>query len=427
MSKWEKFRPQVTGALVIVSVGLLLRTAGVAHLYQFALNPFRTFETTLVELVSLTGWASAIVIAGYWFNRRGLRPDQVWRIATWCLVTMALMTAFVGYILVDVSLGGGWLPDPRFTLLLGANVGAGVGIALGWQRVRAIEAAKRHERRETQTELLERQTRVLSHLNHHLRHHVLDTVTVVDGYTDLLAPHVDNGARHYLTPIRERNAQTVDLLTNVDALVDALGTAPSLVARDLSLVLHSEVSAVRQTYPHATVDVDVPTAVTVRADDLLDVVVANLVQNALVHNDSDYPHVSVRLDTDETRVRLTVADDGPGIPHSVRETFGRVDGVPETTDDTGLGLYLASVVAQRYGSELTFSEEDCEGTAVSFTLQRTSDSSWTTLSNHPNQSPLPTRLNSRLTDPSDVSTSCGRRRPTDGHEADSAISSPLQR
>lgn len=404
----------MTGALVIISVGLLLRTLGVAHLYQYALNPFRTFETSLVELVSLTGWASAIVIAGYWFNRRGLRPDQVWRIATWCLVTMALMTAFVGYILVDVSLGGGWLPDPRFTLLLGANVGAGVGIVLGWQRVRAIEAAKRRERRETQTELLERQTRVLSHLNHHLRHHVLDTVTVVDGYTDLLESHVDDGGRHYLTPIRERNAQTVDLLANVDALVDALGTSASLVSRDLSLLLHAEVSAARQAYPQATFDVDVPTGVAVQADDLLDIVVANLVQNALVHNGSDHPHVSVRLDGDDTHVRLTVSDDGPGIPHSVRETFSRVDGVPETTDGTGLGLYLASVVAQRYGSELTFGEEDGEGTAVGFTLQRVPNSPWT-------RTP-----STQLIDRSRPTVVESRRRPAEDDEADSAISSPLQ-
>ncbi|WP_083851009.1 sensor histidine kinase [Halogranum rubrum] len=414
MSRWMRFRSQMTGALVIVSVGLLLRTVGVAHLYQYALNPFRTFETSLLELVSLTGWASAIVIAGYWFSRRGLRPDQLWRIATWCLVTMGLMTAFVGYILVDVSLGGGWLPDPRFTLLLGANVGAGVGIALGWQRVRAIETAKRRERRETQTELLERQTRVLSHLNRHLRHHVLDTVTVVDGYTDLLSPHIDDDGRRYLTPIRERNARTVDLLANVDALVDALGTPASLVTRDLSLVLHAEVSAARQAHPQATFDVDVPTGVVVRADDLLDIVVANLVQNALVHNESDHPHVSIRLD-DDTRVRLTVTDDGPGIPQSVRETFGRVDGVPETTDDTGLGLYLASVVAQRYGSELTFSAEDDGGTAVGFTLQRVAPAPWTTTPS------------TQLMDRPQPTAGESRRRPAEDDEADSAISSPLQR
>lgn len=384
MSKWEWVRQRLTGALVVVAVGLLLRTAGVAHLYQYALNPLRTFETSLVELVSLTGWASAVVIAGYWFSRRGLRAEQLWRIATWCLVTMALMTAFVGYIVVNVSLGGGWLPDPTFTLLLGANVGAGVGVLLGWQRVRAIETVKRRERRETRTELLERQTRILTHLNSHLRHHMLDTVTVVDGYADLLESHVDEDGHRHLGPIRERNARTVDLLTNVDALVQALGTPPTLVTRDLSLVLRAAVSVARRDFPNATVDVDVATGVDVEADDLLDVVVANLLQNALVHAERDDPHVAVRLDTDDETARVTVADDGPGIPAAVREAVASTDGVPEATTDTGLGLYLATVVTQRYGSELCIrdgragqddsADADASpgGTVVSFELQRAS-------------------------------------------------------
>jgi Na+/proline symporter/nitrogen-specific signal transduction histidine kinase len=85
-------------------------------------------------------------------------------------------------------------------------------------------------------------------------------------------------------------------------------------------------------------------------------VVINLLSNALRHVPAGSGHVVVRLDSDATRVRLEVADNGPGVPESERErVFERFRQVPrqEAASRQGAGLGLAitrRIVEQHRGT-----------------------------------------------------------------------------
>jgi signal transduction histidine kinase len=90
-------------------------------------------------------------------------------------------------------------------------------------------------------------------------------------------------------------------------------------------------------------------AVAVRRD-LVDRVIANLVDNAARHARSG---VRVIVSRRDDTARLVVDDDGPGIPESERqrvfERFARLDDArARDAGGAGLGLSLARAIAERH-------------------------------------------------------------------------------
>jgi PAS domain S-box-containing protein len=118
--------------------------------------------------------------------------------------------------------------------------------------------------------------------------------------------------------------------------------------------------------------VETAAGVAVRVDlDRLRQVVGNLVDNALKYSAGE-----VRLATAarELTVRITVSDDGPGIPDSERELvfekFFRLDpGQRSGVGGTGLGLYRARELTERMGGRIGLLPRD-RGTTVFLELPR---------------------------------------------------------
>ena len=90
----------------------------------------------------------------------------------------------------------------------------------------------------------------------------------------------------------------------------------------------------------------------------LSLLVKNLVSNALRHSDPDAAHVTIVIDATSTELVIQVEDNGPGIPADqaahIGEPFYRADpSRARQTGGTGLGLYLATLVAKAHGGRLT--------------------------------------------------------------------------
>ena len=93
---------------------------------------------------------------------------------------------------------------------------------------------------------------------------------------------------------------------------------------------------------------------------LLTQMIANFVENSLIHTPSGSV-IEVRVEALGPAVRLTVEDDGPGVPAAERERifqrFYRADR-SRTTPGSGLGLSLAAAVAHAHHADIK--AEDAE-------------------------------------------------------------------
>jgi signal transduction histidine kinase len=72
-------------------------------------------------------------------------------------------------------------------------------------------------------------------------------------------------------------------------------------------------------------------------------------------------------------VVVEVADDGPGIPTSVREALFQEGARGPESAGTGLGLYLVHTLVTRYGGTVSAHDNQPRGTVVRVELPRGED------------------------------------------------------
>jgi len=111
----------------------------------------------------------------------------------------------------------------------------------------------------------------------------------------------------------------------------------------------------------------------------LEVVLRNLVDNAIKHHDRDHAIISLTCDERPDHLKITVADDGPGIVPAHREAIFlpfRTLAAPGTTapqDGIGLGLALVKRTLESVGGgiRLRSDPEQARGTTFEITWPRT--------------------------------------------------------
>ena len=218
-------------------------------------------------------------------------------------------------------------------------------------------------------------------LNTVVRHDIRNEMMVARGYSDALESYVEDDGREYLEIVREAIENTIDLTGRMRDLTDAMlreESDPRPV--DLYRAVDDSVDRMRDRYEEAVITVDGPTGdvdptigdVHVLADELLETVVHNLLQNAIVHNDKPVPQVAVTIEATGETVRLTVADNGPGIPENRKAAlFGEGAKGPESPG-TGLGLYLVKSIVDNYSGDVRIEDNDPEGCRIVVELQRPS-------------------------------------------------------
>jgi two-component system sensor histidine kinase MtrB len=94
-------------------------------------------------------------------------------------------------------------------------------------------------------------------------------------------------------------------------------------------------------------------------------VLTNLVGNALQHG---APPVRVQAEARDRHVRISVSDQGPGVPEAVvPRLFERFE--RGASSGTGLGLAIAKAYANAHGGDLVY-ERIAEGTRFQLMLPR---------------------------------------------------------
>lgn len=143
---------------------------------------------------------------------------------------------------------------------------------------------------------------------------------------------------------------------------------------DLAALVRDVSQTLRLQAAGRTIEVDVPASATVRTDQtLVRRILQNLIRNAFRHTPAG-TRVTVRVEAPAGgRVRLSVSDDGAGIPVEIQdrlfEPFGaaalRASGVRV---DIGLGLPSCRVAAQALGADLAVRSDGKRGTTFVVTF-----------------------------------------------------------
>ncbi|WP_310096929.1 sensor histidine kinase [Sphingomonas sp. BE138] len=161
---------------------------------------------------------------------------------------------------------------------------------------------------------------------------------------------IDRTIRHHLARAR---AAAVNHRTTT-ALAPAVDDLASVIAR-----LHRDTAL--------AIDRDVPDDLAVAVDQQdLDELLGNLLDNAARHARA---RIAVAARRDGRHVRVTIADDGPGIPaHARAQVLQPGTRLDERGGGHGFGLSIVAELTELYGGSLTLAAHDPHGLLVTLTL-----------------------------------------------------------
>jgi signal transduction histidine kinase len=171
--------------------------------------------------------------------------------------------------------------------------------------------------------------------------------------------------------ILSKTADLLDLTGYTRDIADMIGSQHVPQQRhDLTRLVDQEVETLRQQYPHADFDLDLPQGQFVLAAPKLDVALDHVLTNAVAHNNSDQPQVDVTVRPPETTdgyAKICVVDNGPGIPTQEREVLLEGTEAP-LKHGSGLGLWLVNWIVNRSGGYIAFDDNEPRGSQVTLAL-----------------------------------------------------------
>lgn len=199
-------------------------------------------------------------------------------------------------------------------------------------------------------------------LDYILAHDLNNYLNIIQGHADLLLADLDDpDIVDRLTTIKRQTIAANALLQTV-AGVTRGGAQGQYDLIDVGNLLSMEIERLQSAYPVANISTEIDEDVRARADELLLSVFANLIENALKHNDSSTPTVHLTASTQDGSAVISVRDDGPGLPDDVRDQLlGRGLAHPQS------GVHIIRTLVERYGGDISV-ETGQEGTTVTVEL-----------------------------------------------------------
>ncbi|MFC7057647.1 PAS domain S-box protein [Halovenus salina] len=228
----------------------------------------------------------------------------------------------------------------------------------------------------TNRRLREQQLEVLNRL---LRHNLRNGTNVIQGRATVLQDLLDD---------EELQTNVTEIEHRADALAtlgDKANTVRSLFESDpqtetpydVTELLTEVVAKFSEANPTASVTLGEVEAVSVRADSRLEMAMTELLDNAIVHNESAVPEVTVSVRPASEKgakdwAEIEITDNGPGIPDHEQETIERGE---ETSlqHGTGLGLWIVYWTVSLFGGEISIQDNEPRGTRVTLMVPRASE------------------------------------------------------
>jgi signal transduction histidine kinase len=214
--------------------------------------------------------------------------------------------------------------------------------------------------------------RMACSISHDMRH----SLTAIYANAELLERH-DRCASARAELLLEIQEAVLAMTERIESLLQfgSSGRTNLLVHESVSLVVEKAVTAVEchpdgrnvsitvGKFPPAEADIDARN---------LESAIYNLLLNACqaATCSTHVPEVKVHVTEVDERIYVTILDNGPGIPASVRRTLFDPFVTAGKPNGTGLGLTLARRIAEEHGGSVCLEESNSERTVFTLSLTK---------------------------------------------------------
>lgn len=181
----------------------------------------------------------------------------------------------------------------------------------------------------------------------------------------------DQDAAQKLQHLQDLSQRMSRMLTELFDYASLGRKCEALAATDTRAIAQSIVDALPQDGFTFVIAGTWPVITTLAAP--LDLVLRNLVQNALQHHDRKHGRITLTCREDLTSLTFSVADDGPGIDpahhHAIFLPFRTLEKTGAKTAGSGMGLAMVKKTVDAAGGSITVESNPIEGRGTRFIIQ----------------------------------------------------------
>ncbi len=200
--------------------------------------------------------------------------------------------------------------------------------------------------------LLSNQQKHLELINRILRHDLANFFVVIGSALRLYKRAQDP---RFLDEISTKITKGIELIGDMKQLESVFGERHHLQPVNLL----ETVKSIAENYPELHISIDLP-SIEVTADQGLDVIFDNMIRNSIRHGNSK--EIKFSGTTLENKFILEIADDGSGIPDSVKDRIFEENFKYGESGNTGLGLYIVYRMMQNYRGSVKVEDNKPQGT-----------------------------------------------------------------
>ncbi|ADB57689.1 PAS domain S-box protein [Archaeoglobus profundus] len=231
------------------------------------------------------------------------------------------------------------------------------GTTISWNRERTgIATLLDITDLEEERRKLEELSKMLSLINRILRHDVLNAITSAVGYLELYKETRDESLLEKVAISLERCANVVRTMKSFEEMVSEGKLRIVNVGKIAEDVAKSFV-----------IPVNIEGDCEVVADEGLRAVIENIVQNAIQHGKTD--RVDIRISRVHDYCEIRIADYGKGIPDEIKSRIFEEGFTYGESAGTGMGLYIAERIVERYGGKIWVEDNEPQGTTFVIRLK----------------------------------------------------------
>ena len=209
-------------------------------------------------------------------------------------------------------------------------------------------------------------------ISHDMRH----SLSAIYANAEFLERH-DRCASTRTDLLREIQESVVRMTKCIDSLLQfgSSGRNNPFIPECISLVLEKAIAAVKLHPDGRNVSITIGKVPPVEAEidaRNLESSIYNLLLNACqaATRSTRVPEVKIHLTEVDEQICVTISDNGPGIPASVRRTLFDPFVTAEKPNGIGLGLVLARRIAEQHGGGVRFVESNRERTVFTLSLTK---------------------------------------------------------
>lgn len=338
---WWRYTISTLGALILaVGVGSVMLDG---HLTSTELVQISSLIVLCLLLIAL-GARIAVDVRGW---------TQLVRVLAWMslgVLSMATLGAWYHGVVQTISNSF----ETALVFLSAISAGALFGSLVGYYEIRLRSLVERASREQARSEFLDDQQETLSSLNRIFRHQILNDLSAISGRSELLAAD-KIGAEKASDSIIDHCEHMEETVERLETIVDVLTHVSDTSDVSVSDAIDRACETAHESYPELEIETEMPEDVTVRADELLYLAIAELLENTAAHTDSS---VTITVsETTETAI-INVSDKGAGIDVTPPESLFDPNTRGPESDGDGLGLFLADLIVGRYDGSIRLVEGD---------------------------------------------------------------------